>query len=94
MQVTDKSLALLATLDHLQNLSLMACNSVNDTALVCLKNGSRSLQVWQSFLILSVWFAAGVDVIGLVQCSVTKNNQLSAGRELLLIHVTTQLIPH
>jgi hypothetical protein len=94
VQVTDKSLALLATLDHLQNLSLMACNSVNDTALVCLKNGSRSLQVWQSFLILSVWFAAGVDVIGLVQCSVTKNNQFSAGRELSLIHLTTQLIPH
>jgi len=87
-------LALLATLDHLQNLSLMACNSVNDTALVCLKNGSRSLQVWQNFLILSVWFAAGVDVIGLVQCPVTKNNQFSAGRELSLIHLTTQLIPH
>jgi hypothetical protein len=49
-QVSDKGLASLALLEHLESLSLISCNNVTDKGLNCLKSGCKALQVQHSFM--------------------------------------------
>ena len=55
-QVSDKGLASLALLEHLESLSLISCNNVSDNGLNCLKSGCKALQVQLFFLLVNAEF--------------------------------------